>query len=760
MQTASNEATPVTSEDVMDIDGPCFDADAYLDMLMNREGMDELVRHNRQLQREVQKYDGQMKKLVHDNYQNFIAATDTTHQMKERVADMDEEMARLRAGMESLDSLSQAVETTLAQHRATVEHLSDVSRLLESRQFLFELPQRLTAAVELGAYAQAVQYYHRTAGILRKYNHLSSFQQILDACEHTVEQLRDRLRSIVANEETPSSEVTENIRLLLDLNESPARLRDEFLQRRGRHIEQALAEFEQMVSTLQEAAARQDSGSPGSPLESSGENVEDGKEAAPEDVTQSSDVVSFISELNMSFLSSLLEVIQGYRALFMSASRSTTSQRAAAVDLDAFVEKLFSSFLGITRSRLDCCTDAAQLIRALEVLHRNLGNMAIQVPSLNAIERGERITGATLQQHIESSYFTLQADVDRAIENLAKVASLWDSAPGRKTEQREADPSGTIQLASRSIELCVRRYIRGLRPLASLQREGPSGFLGRYREGLIVKLSVKLQQLFLYLSDISEQERLIDTSHTALLMCARVFLNLERTGVRRTHAMLEDSSVAAAEHFNVEAVRSQLQTATQALLSRYVTAQGSKVSQLLYKGIQLHDWLHLSKAPRAVRPAMDVVLRQLFELADVIQECFGDSPPRHRRTASHTSFDIRRIEASRITSSTIINGVVALVLRSFCECVRQQTFSECGFQQIQVDAYYTALVLPHLSDDSAPLLALQKRVLESAAERALLPTSLPQSIVEKICRPKYDKAFPQPEESKQEAALQESQPIA
>jgi Exocyst complex component Sec5 len=383
MQTASSEAAPATNDDVMDIDGGCFDPDGYLQMLMEREGMEELVRHNRQLQREVHKFDGQMKKLVYDNYQNFVAATDTTHKMKERVADMDEEMARLRAGMQSIEGLSHAVEDTLAQHRETVEHLSDVSRLLDSRQFLFELPERLTVAVDLGAYAQAVQYYHRTAGILRKYSHLNSFQQILDSCEDTVEKLRDRLRSIVASESTPSSEITENIRLLLDLNESPARLRDEFLQRRGCHIEHTLAEFEQQVTVLQqEATARQERGpavaDPPShsfdEVDSSTQSSDDGESAS-----QRGDVVTFISELNMSFLASLLEVIQCYRALFMSASRSTSSQRAASVDLEAFVEKLFSGFLSITRARLDCCSDASHLIRALEVLHRNLGNMAFQV---------------------------------------------------------------------------------------------------------------------------------------------------------------------------------------------------------------------------------------------------------------------------------------------------------------------------------------------------------------------------------------------
>jgi hypothetical protein len=374
----------------------------------------------------------------------------------------------------------------------------------------------------------------------------------------------------------------------------------------------------------------------------------------------------------------------------------------------------------------------------------------LQVPSLNAVERGARVTSASLQQHIESNYFTLQADVDRAMENLGKVASLWDSSPGRKTEQREADPSATIQLVSRSIELCVRRYIRGLRPFAALQREGPAGFLGRYREGLLVKLSVKLQQLFLYLSDIAEQQRLPSSSATSLLLCARVFLNLNRTGVRRTHAILEDTSVTAAEHFNVDAVRLQLQTTAQRLLALYISVQGSKVSQLLNKGIQLHDWLHLSKAPRSVRPAMDVVLRQLFELVDVIRECFGAadsaSRPAPVSSASRAFADIRRLDASKITSTTIINGVVALVLRSFCECIRQQTFSECGFQQIQVDCYYLALVLPHLSKDFTALMRLQKRVLDSASERALLPTTLPNSIVEKICRPKYLKTFPSQEQ--------------
>jgi hypothetical protein len=111
-------------------------------------------------------------------------------------------------------------------------------------QFLVELPSRLSKSVELEAYSQAVKYYNKTAGILKRYDNLPSFQSIQVECKQIIQVLKEKLQTRIKDPKvvsvvihltltvvkTSTSDVIEAATLLIDLGVPPTVLRGDYLQ--------------------------------------------------------------------------------------------------------------------------------------------------------------------------------------------------------------------------------------------------------------------------------------------------------------------------------------------------------------------------------------------------------------------------------------------------------------------------------------------------------------------------------------------------
>ena len=68
--------------------------------------MPELLRRDDKMVQEIKSLDSDMQMLVYENYNKFIAATDTIRRMRENVAGMEQEMGRLQAHMDSIGECS------------------------------------------------------------------------------------------------------------------------------------------------------------------------------------------------------------------------------------------------------------------------------------------------------------------------------------------------------------------------------------------------------------------------------------------------------------------------------------------------------------------------------------------------------------------------------------------------------------------------------------------------------------------------------
>ena len=113
-------ATPAAHDELddMDIDSTSFDADKYVENLLQYKSLEELVQRGNAMVSEIKSLDSDMQMLVYENYNKFISATDTIRKMKHRVEGMEAQMAQLEGNMGAISSASDSVNVAFSGRRA------------------------------------------------------------------------------------------------------------------------------------------------------------------------------------------------------------------------------------------------------------------------------------------------------------------------------------------------------------------------------------------------------------------------------------------------------------------------------------------------------------------------------------------------------------------------------------------------------------------------------------------------------------------
>jgi hypothetical protein len=73
-----------------DINSDRFDSEAFVNKLILKKGLDELVSIEEEMVQKVRRLDSEMQHLVYENYNKFLTATSTVKKMHEEFGSMDE----------------------------------------------------------------------------------------------------------------------------------------------------------------------------------------------------------------------------------------------------------------------------------------------------------------------------------------------------------------------------------------------------------------------------------------------------------------------------------------------------------------------------------------------------------------------------------------------------------------------------------------------------------------------------------------------
>ncbi|KAH8517239.1 hypothetical protein H0E87_005259 [Populus deltoides] len=217
--TNANNPFKFASLDV--INTTSFDADQYMNLLVQRSNLEGLLQKHVEMAAEIKNLDTDLQMLVYENYNKFISATDTIKRMKTNIVGMETNMEQLLDKIMTVQSRSDGVNTSLFEKREHIEKLHRTRNLLRKvqnllilhnesicswqyvshmnfflsgiEQFIYDLPARLGKCIKSEAYADAVRFYIGAMPIFKAYGD-SSFQDCKRASEEAMDTIIKNLQ--------------------------------------------------------------------------------------------------------------------------------------------------------------------------------------------------------------------------------------------------------------------------------------------------------------------------------------------------------------------------------------------------------------------------------------------------------------------------------------------------------------------------------------------------------------------------------------
>ena len=102
------------------LESPLFDSGRYVQTMLNTQQAHELLDTDVALVHDIRGLDSDMQMLVYENYNKFIAATETIRRMKTNVEAMDDDMNIVKTKMQVIRSGSATLDHSLEAKNGTV----------------------------------------------------------------------------------------------------------------------------------------------------------------------------------------------------------------------------------------------------------------------------------------------------------------------------------------------------------------------------------------------------------------------------------------------------------------------------------------------------------------------------------------------------------------------------------------------------------------------------------------------------------------
>ncbi|NXJ68000.1 VPS51 protein, partial [Rostratula benghalensis] len=712
------EATP----DPAGGNGPHFDPEVFLTKVRSECPLGQLLAREAARGGEIRALDSDMQTLLYENYNKFISAT-------------GEHPAQ---GLGNLGVPG-------GVPRPVPVQVGNCPALLRKLQSLVEVPGRLRRwAAPGGEPARALRCHARARAVLRHYRHLPSFRAIEDESHAIMADLAQRLRARLRDETLDPKELTECVEMLLQLEEPPEELCQEFLSHAGTRLEAELAALEAELPAADPAAA-----------------------TTP---PPASDILDFVDRGSSAFVANLCLLAASYRSLFQGRPGAGDARlEAFAAALTARYFQLLERRLGLERG----LGDTSLLVRALDRFHRRLRALLELLPAAGA-EAGAALVARAARERVDRYLRALQTFFLGCLGDVRQA--LAAPRPPGKEGPGLPDLLGTLASSILGQLKAVLAYVQLFTAkdvaFASLPYFKGEFCVEAVREGLVVAFVRWLCRTARGFADGPAERGAPAAPPALLLLLARLCLDYEATTISYILTLTdeqfppEDTGPAVAPG---PALCAEARGAAQRLLDHYVQVQGAAVAQMLRKSVETRDWLGTVE-PRNVRAVMkrvveditaiDLQVGQLLEegvrraqSSDSSRRAFsvysssrapGRYAPSYTPSApmdTHLLSNIQKLFSERIdifspvefNKVSVLTGIIKISLKTLLECVRLRTLGRFGLQQVQVDGHYLQLYLWRFAADERVVQGLLDEVAASAAHRCLDPVPMEHSVVELIC---------------------------
>ncbi|KAL3616168.1 Vacuolar protein sorting-associated protein 51 [Castilleja foliolosa] len=714
-----------------------FDADQYMNLLVQKSNLEGLLRKHVEMAAEIKNLDTDLQMLVYENYNKFISATDTIKKMKNNIVGMETNMEQLLEKITSVQSRSDGVNTSLFEKREHIEKLHRTRNLLRKVQFIYDLPMRLEKCIKSETYAEAVKFYTGAAPIFKAYGD-SSFQDCKRASEEAVNIIIKNLQGKVFSDSESIQARAEAVMLLKQLDFPVENLKVKLFEK----LEQFLVDLH--LESKELANASPDQGS------------------VPELDSATAHEAS---------IHEFAEAARAYKVIFLHSEP----------ELSKLAEDLVKKHFEATHQQIIKQVCSADLLAMLRVIWNDVLLMGEVLPEASIPEFALQHARVAVEDYISNTF-------TRLFNNISDSVTKVQFAP-KEGKEEGYSLQATLEASKKAM---IQGSLDTLMDFRQLLEEN-SEILLKLRDLTIDWVQQGFQDFFRKLdgyfillsgkSNTSSQDvKLIDEipgdkiAAGLILVLSQFTLYIEQSAIPRISEELASSfSGGGGPPFVPAEICRIFRSSGETFLHHYIKMRTQKISVLLKKRFTAPNWVK-HKEPREVHMFVDLLLQEFDEIRSEVKQILPQGlNNKHRRTNSNgstTSSRSNTLRDDRLSRSTtqkarsqlleshlaklfkqkmeiftkiehtqesVITTIVKLTLKSLQEFVRLQTFNRSGFQQIQLDIHFLKTSLKDIAEDEAAVDFLLDEVIVSSAERCLDPNPLEPAVLDRLVQAKLAK---------------------
>ncbi|XP_003738805.1 vacuolar protein sorting-associated protein 51 homolog [Galendromus occidentalis] len=743
MATNDDDA-PTGDFDPYNINSTDFNPDLYLQRVFKEYRLTEIMDREQQIHREVQLLDSEMQRLVYDNYNKFISATDTIKKMKTDFQTMEQEMESLVENMSKISVYSGNVSQALHKRAQQVANLNTTSTLLNRLQRVFELPENLRKHKKSGQFGQAVVLFTSAESILSQYSYIACFKDIHTECLQIVDEIKAKLLERFEDRHVNVKDLSEAVQLLNSLHEPIEKLCAQYLEQASISLNGDLEVLVRQVSLAKGDTSPAPSGLP------------------PELhllYSTPMDVQQFVDHSCNSFLGNISLIIASYAQLFVSGNGQVDS--SIMEQQQNFVRSLIEEYFKLVAERIE--------------VENRVNNTEICVKALDkTFRRIQALNNLLPQMDLNSKVYEIiqQAATNKTSYYLDEMKQCIVNKLGELRHELIQPFKGSLPAVLVNLEAAILEKVKHvlweMRHFVSPDVTFASSraqFRSFTSEHLIKKNL--LGQFINFLVDTMRSEY-CDFGGNPLvqLVLSKLCLDLRHSLIRQIFRMCDDAIETQTLASNrlatdVSDLVRKVDQLSEDMLQAFVVRAGDVISNMLRKSVDARNWVSCAE-PRNVRAVMKRVVEDLTQLDMNIGELYEEGSRRERSSdssrrtypfsqrwgppsantecslMSNLNFNklftekieiMSKVEPNRIS---VMTGIIKISLKTLLECIRLKTFGKFGLQQVQVDAHYLHLYLWRFVQDEQVIFALLDEIVSSAIHRCLDPILMEQSVVEVI----------------------------
>ncbi|XP_061969111.1 vacuolar protein sorting-associated protein 51 homolog isoform X2 [Populus nigra] len=743
--TNANNPFKFASLDV--INTTSFDADQYMNLLVQRSNLEGLLQKHVEMAAEIKNLDTDLQMLVYENYNKFISATDTIKRMKTNIVGMETNMEQLLDKIMTVQSRSDGVNTSLFEKREHIEKLHRTRNLLRKVQFIYDLPARLGKCIKSEAYADAVRFYIGAMPIFKAYGD-SSFQDCKRASEEAMDTIIKNLQGKLFSDSESIQARAEAAVLLKQLDFPVDSLKAKLFEKLEQSLDGLQLTHEEIANVTVESSNLSEQGNNTDSIPGSAHGV---------------------------LVSEFAEAVRAYQVIFPDSEKQ----------LIKLSQDLITKHFEITSDFIKKWIPIANFLGVLRIIWKDVLLIDKVLHEALLPDYSSKASRIAVRQYIKSTFSHLLHEISDALTNV-HIKPKEEVNEHSLVVFLEAGKSSVLQ-GSLNVLLDFRQLLKenlgGLQLSDLIVDWVQEGFQDFFRA---------LHDQFLLLSG-KNKSAIQDENSTKgmqvekvvpglVLVLAQLSIFIEQTAISRITEEIAAyfSGGGGGAHENGPAfvpgeICRTFHSAGEILLQHYINMRTQKITVLLRKRFTAPNWVK-HKEPREVHMFVDLFLQELEAIGTEAKQILPHGVLRkHHRSesngssASSRSNSLRDDKMSRsnthrarsqllekhlaklfkqkveiftkteYTQESVVTTVVKLCLKSLQEYVRLQTFNRSGFQQIQLDVQFLRASLKEIVEDEAAVDFLLDEVIVGASERCLDPIPLEPPILDKLIQAKLAK---------------------